>query len=160
MNMSIYDFKVNTIQGKETTLADYKGKVLLIVNTASKCGLTPQYEGLQKLYEANREKGLEILGFPCNQFKEQEPGSSEDIQEFCRVNYGVTFPMFEKVDVLGDNAHPLFAYLTSQKPTEDHDITWNFAKFLIDREGNVVKRFEPKVTPAELEGEVEAQLKQ
>jgi glutathione peroxidase len=158
--MSIYDFKVNTIQGKETTLADYKGKVLLIVNTASKCGLTPQYEGLQKLYEANREKGLEILGFPCNQFKEQEPGSSEDIQEFCRVNYGVTFPMFEKVDVLGDNAHPLFAYLTSQKPAEDHDITWNFAKFLIDREGNVVKRFEPKVTPAELEGEVEAQLKQ
>lgn len=156
--MAVYDFKADTIQGKEVSLADYKGKVLLIVNTASKCGLTPQYEGLQKLYEQYKDQGLVVLGFPCNQFKEQEPGSEADIEEFCRLNYGVTFPMFAKVDVLGEGAHPLFKYLTGLSPAENHDIKWNFAKFLVDREGVVVKRIEPQVTPDELEGDVKAEL--
>lgn len=152
--MSVYDFKVNTIRGKETTLEEYKGKVLLIVNTASQCGLTPQYEGLQKLYETYKDQGLVVLGFPCNQFKEQEPENGEKIEEFCKINYGVTFPLFEKIEVIGENAHPLFAYLTSQGPAEDFDIKWNFAKFIVDREGNVVKRIEPKVAPAEFEAEL------
>lgn len=158
--MSVYDFKVRTIRGEETTLGEYRGKVLLIVNTASKCGLTPQYEGLQKLYEQYRDQGLVVLGFPCNQFKEQEPESEEKIEEFCKLNYGVTFPLFEKVEVIGDHPHPLFAYLTSREPADQFDIKWNFAKFLVDREGNVIQRFEPQVTPEELEGELAAFLTQ
>ncbi len=152
--MSVYDFKVKTIRGQETTLEDYRGKVLLIVNTASKCGLTPQYEGLQKLYESHKDQGLVILGFPSNQFKEQEPENEAAIEEFCKINYGVTFPLFEKTEVIGDNAHPLFAYLTSRGPADQYDIKWNFAKFLIDREGNVVKRIDPQVTPEELENDL------
>jgi len=156
--MSVYDFKAETIRGDEASLADYKGKVLLIVNTASQCGLTPQYEGLQRLYEQYGDQGLVVLGFPCNQFKEQEPGTADAIEQFCKVNYGVTFPLFAKVEVLGEGAHPLFKYLTSREPAGEHDIKWNFAKFLIDREGHVVKRFEPQVTPDELEGELRAEL--
>jgi glutathione peroxidase len=155
--MAIYDFKTRRLNGQETDLTPYQGKVLLIVNTASQCGNTPQYEGLQKLYEAYRDKGLEILGFPCNQFGEQEPGSSEEVQEFCSVNYGVTFPMFEKTEVNGPNAHPLYRYLKEQAPFEGEgsktgdDIQWNFSKFLIDRDGKVVGRFEPSVQPADIE---------
>ncbi|MBN2984075.1 MULTISPECIES: glutathione peroxidase [Cohnella] len=156
--MSIYDFTVTTIRGKETTLAEYKGKALLIVNTASKCGLTPQYEGLQKLYEQFKDEGLVVLGFPCNQFKEQEPETADKIEAFCTLNYGVTFPMFDKVEVIGDNAHPLFAYLTSRGPAEQFDIKWNFAKFLIDRNGEVVKRIDPQVTPAEIEDDIRSLL--
>lgn len=155
--MSIYDFQVRTLSGKETDLTPFKGKVLLIVNTASKCGLTPQYEGLQRLYEAYAGQGLEILGFPCNQFGAQEPGTSEEIGEFCKANYGVTFPMFEKIDVNGPGAHPLYKYLKEQAPFQgepagsDDEIKWNFTKFLVDREGRVVSRFEPGVTPEEIE---------
>lgn len=156
--MSIYDFPVTTIRGERTTLAEYKGQVLLIVNTASKCGLTPQYEGLQKLYEEYKDQGLVVLGFPCNQFKEQEPEGAAKIEEFCKLHYGVTFPMFDKVDVIGDNAHPLFAYLTSRGPAEQFDIKWNFAKFLINRDGEVVKRIDPQVTPAEIEGDIQSLL--
>ncbi|MGG1313243.1 MULTISPECIES: glutathione peroxidase [Cohnella] len=156
--MSVYDFKAKTIRGEEISLETYKGKVLLIVNTASKCGLTPQYEGLQALYERYKDEGLVILGFPCNQFKEQEPESEEKIEAFCKLNYGVTFPLFAKVDVIGDNAHPLFKYLTSRGPAEHFDIKWNFAKFLVDREGNVVERIDPQVTPAEIEGKIKSLL--
>ncbi|WP_019003990.1 glutathione peroxidase [Cohnella laeviribosi] len=156
--MSVYDFKAKTIRGEEISLETYKGKVLLIVNTASKCGLTPQYEGLQALYERYKDEGLVILGFPCNQFKEQEPESEEKIEAFCKLNYGVTFPLFAKVDVIGDNAHPLFKYLTSRGPAEQFDIKWNFAKFLVDREGNVVERIDPQVTPAEIEGKIKSLL--
>jgi len=129
--MSVYDFKAKTIRGEEISLETYKGKVLLIVNTASKCGLTPQYEGLQALYERYKDEGLVILGF---------------------------LPLFAKVDVIGDNAHPLFKYLTSRGPAEQFDIKWNFAKFLVDREGNVVERIDPQVTPAEIEGKIKSLL--
>lgn len=156
--MSVYDFSVTTIRGEQTTLAEYKGKVLLIVNTASKCGLTPQYEGLQKLYEEYKDQGLVVLGFPCNQFMEQEPEGAAKIEEFCKLNYGVTFPLFDKIDVIGDNAHPLFAYLTSRGPAEQFDIKWNFAKFLINRDGEVVKRIDPQVTPAEIEEDIKRLL--
>ncbi len=178
--MGIYDFTVKTSQGKEKSLADYKGKVLLIVNTASKCGFTPQFEALQKLYLAYKDKGLEILGFPCNQFAAQDPGSDAEIQQFCRYNYGVTFQIFEKGDVRGETAQPLFQYLTKEKGfdkehpnaavledvlkknfpeyLEGDGIKWNFTKFLIDREGNVVKRFEPTKEPAAIAADIEALL--
>ncbi|MBB6636943.1 glutathione peroxidase [Cohnella thailandensis] len=156
--MSVYDYKVKTIRGTETTLGEYAGKVLLIVNTASKCGLTPQYEGLQKLYETYKDRGLVILGFPSNQFMGQEPDSEEKIEEFCTLNYGVTFPMFEKTEVIGDNAHPLFQYLTGQGPADEYDIKWNFAKFIVDREGNVVERIDPTVKPEEFESKLAALL--
>ncbi|HYK71799.1 MAG TPA: glutathione peroxidase [Pseudoneobacillus sp.] len=148
--MSIYDFNVKTIHGDIQSLKDFSGKVLLIVNTASKCGLTPQYEGLQSLYEKYKERGFEILGFPCNQFGAQEPGTNEDIMEFCSINYGVTFPMYNKVDVNGEKADPLFVYLTQGTPIE-----WNFTKFLIDTNGNLVKRFSPREEPAIVEHDVE-----
>lgn len=181
--MSIYDFTVKTSQGKEKSLADYKGKVLLIVNTASKCGFTPQFDDLQKLYLAYKDKGFEILGFPCNQFAAQDPGSNEEIQQFCRYNYGVTFQIFEKGDVRGETAQPLFQYLTKEKGFEGFDkdhpnaavledvlkknfpeylegdgIKWNFTKFLIDRDGTVVKRFEPTKVPAAIAEDIEALL--
>jgi Glutathione peroxidase len=156
--MSVYDYKVKTIRGTETTLGEYAGKVLLIVNTASKCGLTPQYEGLQKLYETYKDRGLVILGFPSNQFMGQEPDSEEKIEEFCTLNYGVTFPLFEKTEVIGDNAHPLFQYLTSQGPADEYDIKWNFAKFIVDREGRVVERIDPTVKPEEFEAKLAALL--
>ena len=160
MSESIYDFTVSTIMGLPKSLADYKGKVLLIVNTASKCGFTPQYAGLQKLYETYHDKGFEILGFPCNQFMGQEPGSNEEIQNFCQVNYGVTFPMFDKIDVNGPHTHPLYEYLKKAAPAALGltAIKWNFTKFLVDADGNVLKRFAPNVEPAEIAPDIEALL--
>lgn len=158
---NIYDFNLKTIDGKETTLAPYKGKVMLIVNVASKCGYTSQYDGLQALYEKYKDKGLVVLGFPCNQFAHQEPGSEEEIQNFCRVNFGVTFPMFSKIDVNGDNTHPLYQYLKSQQPgiLGTEAIKWNFTKFLVDKEGKVLNRFSSSTKPKELEKEIETLLR-
>lgn len=158
--MSIYQFKATDIKGKERSLEDFSGKVLLIVNTASKCGFTPQFAGLEKLYEKYHEKGLEILGFPCNQFGSQDPGSNEDIESFCQVNYGVSFPMFGKVDVNGGEAHPLFRYLKSEQKglLGLEAIKWNFTKFLINRQGEVVDRFAPQTKPADLEEAIEGLL--
>jgi glutathione peroxidase len=160
MSESIYDFSVTTLMGLPKSMADYKGRVLLIVNTASKCGFTPQYAGLQELYVTYHDKGFEILGFPCNQFMGQEPGSNAEIQNFCQVNYGVTFPMFDKIDVNGPNTHPLYEYLKKAAPGAlgMTAIKWNFTKFLIDTEGNVVKRFAPNVEPAEISPDIEALL--
>lgn len=170
--MSVYDFQLKNIDGENVKLDQFKGKVLLIVNTASKCGFTPQYEGLEKLYEEFKDKGVEVLGFPSNQFAEQEPGSSDEIKNFCQINYGVSFPLFEKIDVRGESAHPLFKYLSEAVPFKGFDLNhpigaklteilqnnfpeilqgngvkWNFTKFLIDKEGNVVDRFEPTTEP-------------
>ncbi|GLH62775.1 glutathione peroxidase [Parageobacillus sp. G301] len=158
--MSVYDFTVKTIRGEEQSLADYRGKVLLIVNTASKCGFTPQYKELQELYEQYRDRGFVVLGFPCNQFGHQEPGTEEEIEQFCQVNYGVTFPMFAKVDVNGENAHPLFQYLKEKAPGVfgTKAIKWNFTKFLVDRNGNVVARFASQTKPSELKSEIEKWL--
>lgn len=158
--MSLYDFTVTTIAGEPRSLADYKGSVLLIVNTASKCGLTPQYKGLQELYESNHAQDFEVLGFPCNQFKAQEPGTHEEIASFCERNYGVSFPMFSKIDVNGPNAHPLYKYLIAKAPSSTHrDIEWNFAKFLVDRDGNVVKRYSPDTLPEQLTDDIKELLK-
>lgn len=147
-NESIYDFQLTDIDGNEMTLEDYKGSVILIVNVASKCGYTPQYEGLQSIYEEYKDEGLVIVGFPANNFRGQEPGSNEEIKQFCTLEYGVEFPMAAKVSVVGDDQAPLFAYLTSL-PNEDFDgeIKWNFEKFLIDREGNLQRRFRSSVKP-------------
>ena len=148
MNDSVYDFPIKDIDGNDTTLAEYKGKVLLIVNVASKCGFTPQYEGLQAIYEEYRDQGLVIVGFPANNFRGQEPGSNEEIKEFCQLKYGVEFPMASKVSVKGDDQDPLFGYLTSLPNADfDGDIKWNFEKFLIDREGNLIRRFRSAVKP-------------
>mgnify|MGYP001606426755 CR=1 FL=1 len=149
---SIYDFTAKTLAGKDVSLADYRGQVLLIVNTASKCGFTPQYEGLEKLYEELHPKGLTILGFPCNQFGAQEPGGADEIGQFCQVNYGVSFPMFGKIDVNGAQAHPLYKYLTHEKRgiLGTVNIKWNFTKFLIDRAGKVVARYGSMTKPQEL----------
>ncbi|WP_379138478.1 glutathione peroxidase [Paenibacillus sp. sgz500958] len=180
--MSIYQFEARNIRGKDTRLDQYKGKVLLIVNTASKCGFTPQYSDLQKLHEKYQDSGLQILGFPSNEFGE-ETGSNDEVNVFCQINYGVSFPLFEKIDVKGENKHPLFSYLTEQAGFEDFDennasakllrmmlqdrdpaslnddeIKWNFTKFLIDREGNVVKRFESPVDPLDIEPAIQALL--
>lgn len=145
---SIYDYEVNTIDGKNILLKQFEGEVLLIVNTASKCGYTPQYEGLQKLYDTYSEEGLTILGFPANNFGGQEPGTNEEIAQFCELNYGVNFPLFEKVSVKGDDIHPLFNELiNTENPDFTGDISWNFEKFLIDRNGNLVRRFKSNVTP-------------
>lgn len=158
---TIYDFKVKTIQGEVTTLEEYKGKVLLIVNVASKCGFTPQYDGLEALHQKYKDKGLVVLGFPCNQFGSQEPGSEEEIQNFCRVNFGVTFPMFSKLKVNGDDTHPLYVYLKSEQPgfLGSEIIKWNFTKFLVDKSGKVVERFGSSTKPKELEKDIEALLK-
>ncbi|RAK18905.1 glutathione peroxidase [Anoxybacillus vitaminiphilus] len=158
--MSVYDFTVKTIRGEEKSMADYKGKVLLIVNTASKCGFTPQYKELQELYDEYKDKGFEVLAFPCNQFGQQEPGSESEIERFCQLNYGVTFPLFAKVDVNGANAHPLFVYLTEKAPgiLGTKAIKWNFTKFLVDKNGNVVGRFAPQTKPSELKQEIEKLL--
>lgn len=154
--MSLYDIEVTTIEGKKKSLAEYKGKVLLIVNTASKCGFTPQYSGLQNLYEKYGDKGLIVLGFPCNQFANQEPGDEANIQQFCQLNYGVTFPLFAKVDVKGPNSHPLFRYLTKEAPgfLGMKSIKWNFTKFLVDRNGRVVKRYAPNLKPENIEMDI------
>jgi glutathione peroxidase len=181
--MSIYNFNVKTIDGEDINLEEYRGKVLLIANTASRCGFTPQYKDLQKLYEQYNSKGLEILGFPSNQFAEQEPGNNSEVKAFCEINYGVTFPMFEKIDVRGKDAHPLFKYLTEKAPFNGFDLSnptgkflytflnekfpdyligdstkWNFTKFLVDREGNVVGRFESPVDPMDIVSEIEKLL--
>ena len=179
---TIYQFKTVSNDGEDVNFADYKGKVLLVVNTASKCGFTPQYDGLEALYKKYRHQGLVVIGFPCDQFGHQEPGSDEEIVEFCRLNYGVTFPLMAKSDVNGENANEVFKWLYSEKPfagwgdsetgqfmdgmlsrndpdyASNPDIKWNFTKFLIDRKGRVVARFEPVVTPAELEAEIETLL--
>jgi glutathione peroxidase len=169
--MSVYQFSVKDAYQKDVSLSDYQGKVLLIVNTATKCGLTPQYAGLEKLYETYNAKGFEILDFPCNQFMNQAPGSDEELSDFCQLNYGTTFKTFAKIDINGDSAHPLYKYLKSANSGEDTDskekgllgkllnltksansgeIKWNFTKFLIDRNGEVVERFAPTIKPEEL----------
>ena len=156
----IYDFAVKDIHGKTVKLDAYKGKPMLIVNTASKCGFTPQYKGLEALYEKMHGKGLEILGFPCNQFGAQEPGTAGEIESFCEVNYGVTFPLFDKIDVNGKNAAPLYQYLKEAKPgvLGSEAIKWNFTKFLVDRDGTVVERYAPKTEPKDLEADVKKLL--
>ena len=179
---TIYDFSAETNQGEQLNFSQYKGNVLLIVNTASKCGFTPQYDGLEALYQKYVSKGFVVIGFPCDQFGHQEPGTNEEIEEFCRLNHGVTFPLMAKSDVNGENANEVFKWLYSEKPfagfgdsdtgkfmdgmlsrnnpdyASNLDIKWNFTKFLIDRKGRVVARFEPVVTPEELESEIEALL--
>lgn len=156
----IYDFQVTNIKGEQVDLQDYKGKVLLIVNTASKCGFTPQFEGLEKLYEKYKDQGLEVLGFPCNQFLKQDPGSNDEIAEFCSLNYGVSFPMFAKIDVNGPEAHPLYAYLKQEAKgvLGSEKIKWNFTKFLVNREGQVQKRYAPNTEPKDMAKDVEALL--
>jgi len=158
---SVYDFTVNDIHGKPQKLDQYKDKVLLIVNTASKCGFTPQYKGLEALYKKLHGKGLEVLGFPCNQFGAQEPGEASEIEAFCEINYGVTFPLFAKVDVNGADAAPLYKYLKKEKPglLGSEAIKWNFTKFLVDREGHVVERYAPNVEPDAMGGEIQKLLK-
>ena len=147
--MSIYDVPLKTLKGEPTSLADHKGKALLIVNVASKCGLTPQYEGLEKMHEELSDRGFSVLGFPCNQFKGQEPGTAEEIETFCSTTYGVTFPLFEKIDVNGDDRHPIYEELTKVADDEGHtgDIRWNFEKFIVSPDGEVVKRFGPLTAP-------------
>ncbi|GAB6989901.1 glutathione peroxidase [Paenibacillus pini] len=181
--MSIYDLQVNTINGKLVELSIYRGKVLLIVNTASRCGYSRQFTGLQKLYESHHEQGFEILGFPCNQFNEKEPGSNLNVQEYCESNFRVTFPLFEKMEVRGSSAHPLFQYLTQQAPFQGFDtqtsgglwmqnflqekypdiysgngIKWNFSKFLIDRDGEVYGRYETTTEPIDIESCIKSLL--
>lgn len=153
--MNIYDFMVRSVKGVEVPMIDYKGKVLLIVNTATGCGFTPQYEGLQKLYDRYKAKGLEILDFPCNQFGHQAPGTEEEIQEFCTLKYKTTFPLFAKIDVNGKDAEPLFEYLKKQKGGFlGDDIKWNFTKFLVSREGEVVERYAPVTKPEKIEDDI------
>ncbi|WP_261558106.1 MULTISPECIES: glutathione peroxidase [Frankia] len=177
--MTVYDFTVDAPGGDSRSLGDYAGQTLLIVNVASKCGLTPQYEGLESLYQELHGRGLEILGFPCNQFGNQEPGTEEEIQSFCSANYNVTFPVLSKVEVNGDDAAPLFKYLRAEAPGDfgpesgflyEHvqktrpeaigtdEVKWNFTKFLVDTDGNVVRRYEPTVTPEEIRKDLDATL--
>lgn len=147
--MSIYDASIKTLNGEDSSLADYEGKALLLVNVASKCGLTPQYEGLEALQRQYEDRGFSVIGFPCNQFLGQEPGTADEIQTFCSTTYGVTFPLFEKIDVNGDDRHPIYSELTQATDSEGEagDITWNFEKFLVSPIGNVVGRFRPQVEP-------------
>ena len=177
----IYDFKALSNKGKEVDFAQFEGKVLMIVNTASKCGFTPQYDGLEALYQKYKDQGMVIVGFPCDQFAGQEPGSNEEIAEFCRLNHGVTFPLMAKTEVNGANAEPIFVYLKAQAPTEEYnglkakaahtlfktisksvekegDIMWNFTKFLISRDGTLIKRYAPTTTPEDIEKDIQAML--
>ena len=177
----IYDFKALTSKGKEIDFSEFQGKVLLVVNTASKCGFTPQFEGLEALNQKYKDKGLVVIGFPCNQFKEQDPGTDSEISEFCQLNYGVTFQIMKKIDVNGAAADPIFEYLKTQAPTEeykglkakaakalfktisksvekDSDIKWNFTKFLISKDGDTIKRYAPTTEPADFEKDIEAML--
>jgi glutathione peroxidase len=152
MTSKFYQFSAKSLQGKEIQMEAYRGKTVLVVNTASKCGLTPQFEGLEKLYEKHQEKGLVILGFPCNQFANQEPGDEKSISEGCMINYGVTFPMFSKIDVNGENAHPIYKYLKKElSGFLGGKLKWNFTKFLIDTDGKPVKRFSPTTKPEEID---------
>ena len=158
--INIYQFEADLLDGKTKSLKDYEGKVLLIVNTASKCGFTSQFSGLEKLYEKYKDQGFEILGFPCNQFGGQDPGSHEEIKTFCQKNYGVTFPMFAKVNVKGPEAHTIFRYLTNNsKGVLGNGIKWNFTKFLIGKDGLVISRYAPTTKPEALEVDIEAALK-
>lgn len=180
--MSIYDYEYTSIENQPVHMKDYEGNVLLIVNTASKCGFTPQYEGLEALYKTYQDQGFVVIGFPCNQFMAEEPGTEQEIAEFCTIRYGVTFPLSQKVDVRGESAIPLYQYLTSQKGFEglgkgakvkalelmlkaeygkgfsDDQIKWNFTKFLVDRDGQVIARFEPPVEPKDIEDDIKALL--
>lgn len=151
-----YALSAESLEGKTVKMSEYKSKVVLVVNTASKCGLTPQYEGLEALYKSYKDKGFVVLGFPCNQFGKQEPGTADDIAAFCEKNYGVTFPMFDKIDVNGENTHPIFVFLKSQ---QEGDIKWNFTKFLLDAQGNVIKRYAPTVKPDKIAEDIAALLK-
>jgi glutathione peroxidase len=157
---SIYDIEIITIDGEKRTMVDYKDKVILVVNVASKCGFTPQYDGLEALFDKYKDKGLVILGFPSNQFGSQEPGTNDEIANFCRVSFGVSFPMFEKIEVNGDNTHPLYVYLKSQKSgfLGSESIKWNFTKFLVNKDGKVVDRYAPSTKPKSLEDAIEALL--
>lgn len=157
---SVHEFEADTIKGQTVKLDAYKGKVLLIVNTASKCGLTPQFEGLEALYNKYKDRGLEILGFPCNQFGQQDPGNNDEIQEFCQMNYGVSFPMHAKIDVNGTGTHPMFQHLKSEAPglLGSQKIKWNFTKFLVGKNGDVLDRFAPATKPEKLETAIEAAL--
>lgn len=157
--MNFYDYKAKKMNGTEVKMEEYKGKVLLIVNTASKCGLTPQFTALEEMYKDYKDRGFEILGFPCNQFAHQDPASNKEISEFCLRNYGVSFTMFEKIDVNGENAHPIYKYLKSNaKGILSNEIKWNFTKFLIDSEGNIVDRFAPTTSPNKIRKDVEKLL--
>lgn len=160
MSASVYDFSATSLDGASVDLSQYEGKVLLIVNVASKCGFTPQYDGLQKLYEEYMNRGLVVLGFPCNQFGRQEPGNADEIKEFCSLTFNVDFPMFEKIDVNGNDAPPLYRFLKSEKPgiLGSEAVKWNFTKFLVDRDGQVVKRFAPNDKPEDLKADIEALL--
>jgi glutathione peroxidase len=156
----VFEFSAATAAGTELPLEQFRGKVLLIVNTASKCGFTPQFAGLEELYEKYKDQGLEVLGFPCNQFANQDPGSNEDIQEFCQLNYGVSFPMFGKIEVNGSGADPLYKHLKKEAKGAlgSERIKWNFTKFLVDRDGKVVKRYAPQTKPSQMEADIEALL--
>ena len=158
--MNLYDIEVKTISGEKKTMRDYAGKTVLVVNVASQCGFTPQYAGLEALWKKYQDRGLVILGFPCDQFGGQEPGTEAEIQSFCQLNFGVSFPLFTKIEVNGKNAHPLFQHLKKEAPgiLGTEAIKWNFTKFLIDKNGNVVERFGSRETPASLEKKIEAQL--
>ena len=160
-NTSVYDFSARTIDGKEISLKEFQGKTLLIVNVASRCGFTTQYDGLEKIYLKYKDRGFVVLGFPCNQFGEQEPGSEEEIKNFCSLKFNVTFPMFAKIEVNGENAHPLYQYLKKEEKgifgTEA--IKWNFTKFLVGSDGQVIKRYAPKDTPESLDKDIEKILK-
>ena len=157
---NIYAFSAQRIAGETVPLENFKGQVLLIVNTASRCGFTPQYQGLEDLYQTYKDRGFSVLGFPCNQFGKQEPGTSQDIAEFCDLNYRVSFPLFEKIDVNGEHTHPLYRYLKSAAPgvLGTKTIKWNFTKFLIDRDGEVIKRYPSMVTPAMIKADIEKYL--
>jgi glutathione peroxidase len=157
--MGLYDISAKLNDGKDKKLKDYQGKVLLIVNTASKCGFTPQYKGLEELYAQYKDKGFEVLAFPCDQFGNQEPGSDQDIKSFCELNYGVDFPLFSKIEVNGDDAHPLYKFLKSEKGGLLGDsIKWNFTKFLVDKQGNVIERYAPTTPPEKIAPDIEKQL--
>lgn len=157
--MSFYDLSAKDINGQEVEMKNLKGKVLLIVNTASKCGLTPQLTELEEIYKEYKDKGFEVLGFPCNQFANQDPASNKEISNFCLINYGVTFKMFEKIDVNGEKAHPIYKFLKSNaKGILTNDIKWNFTKFLIDKNGNVVERFSPTTKPSKIKNDIEKLL--
>lgn len=158
--MTVYDFRARTIDGRDVSLGEFRGKVLLIVNVASRCGFTPQYRGLENLYERFGESGFEVLGFPCNQFRNQEPGSEAEIKDFCDLQFGVRFPLFSKIDVNGPAAHPLYEFLKKSKPgfLGTRRIKWNFTKFLIDRQGQPVKRYSPTTSPAAIEKDIQAAL--
>ncbi len=160
--MALSDIPIHTLQGDDAKLGDFKGKTLLLVNVASKCGLTPQYEGLERLQKTYGDRGFSVIGFPCNQFMGQEPGTSEEIAQFCSATYGVTFPLMEKIDVNGEGRHPIYAELTEKEDAEGAagDITWNFEKFLVSPEGAVVARYRPQVEPEDptVVGDIEAQL--